>query len=119
MDNLEALQRFEAYLRRRYPGRRTPIDYVSDIRQFQQACSKVWDTVTVKDMDEFVDQMHQKNLKPATITRRVMALKVYFEFLANDTENFNHPNPVHLKRHAAKRGQQLPRVLSDVLVARI
>jgi site-specific recombinase XerD len=119
MDNLEAVQRFEAYLRRRYPNRRTPVDYVSDIRQFQQACAKSWDSVTVPDIDQFVDHMHQRALKPATITRRVMAVKVYFDFLANDTENFNHPNPVHLKRHAAKLGQHLPHDLSDAEVMRL
>lgn len=119
MDNTKALQRFKAYLRRRYPDRRTPIDYVSDIRQFQLSCSKSWDKVKVKDIDLFVDQMHRRNLKPATITRRVMALKVYFDFLANDTSNFNHPNPVHLKRHAAKLGRHLPRDLSDADVTRL
>lgn len=119
MDNAKALQRFKAYLRRRYPGRRTPIDYVSDIHQFQRSCSKSWDTVTVKDIDRFVDQMHRKNLKPATVTRRVMALKVYFDFLANDTGDFNHPNPVLLKRHAAKLGRHLPRDLSDADATRL
>ncbi len=119
MDNTEALQRFEAYLRRRFPHRRTPIDYVCDVRQFQLGCSQAWDTVTVQHIDQFVDQMHQKELKPATVTRRVMALKVYFDFLANDTNDFDHPNPVHLKRHAAKLGQHLPHDLSDAQVARL
>lgn len=119
MDNAKALQRFKAYLRRRYPGRRTPIDYVSDIRQFQGSCAKSWDTVTVEDIDQFVDQMHRRNLKPATVTRRVMALKVYFDFLANDTGDFNHPNPVLLKRHAAKLGRHLPRDLSDADATRL
>ena len=119
MENAEAMQRFEAYLRRRFPDRRTPIDYVSDVRQFQRGCSNTWDTVLIPDVDHFVDQMHQKNLKPTTITRRVMALKVYFDFLASDTGNFNHPNPVHLKRHAAKLGQRLPRDLADSDVLRL
>lgn len=119
MNNPEALQRFEAYLRRRFPDRRTPVDYVSDVRQFQSLCLKTWDLVTVQDIDQFVDHMHHKELKPATVTRRVMALKVYFEFLANDTNDFDHPNPVHLKRHTAKLGQHLPHDLSDAQVARL
>ena len=117
MDNPEALQRFEAYLRRRFPDRRTPVDYVSDVRQFQSLCPKTWDLVTVPDIDQFVDHMHRKELKPATITRRVMALKVYFDFLANDTGDLNHPNPIHLHRHAAKLGRHLPHDLSDTEVA--
>jgi len=119
MDNAKALQHFKAYLRRRYPDRRTPIDYVSDIRQFHHSCSKSWDQVTVKDIDHFVDAMHRKNLKPATIARRVMALKVYFDFLANDTSDFNHANPVLLKRHTPKLGRHLPRDLSDADATRL
>jgi hypothetical protein len=34
MDRTESIQRFEQYLKRRFPDRRTAIDYVSDIRQF-------------------------------------------------------------------------------------
>lgn len=119
MDNQEALRRFEAYLQRRYPGRRTPIDYVCDIRQFQQACPKPWDTVTIHDMDAFVEQMHKAKLKPTTIRRRVVALKVYFDFLAAEEDQPDHANPVHLKRHAGKLGRHLPRGLSDAEVARL
>lgn len=117
MDNREALARFDAYLRRRYPGRRTPIDYISDVRQFQQACPKPWDAVTVEDMDAFVDQMRRANLKPTTIKRRVIALKVYFDFLAEESGQLDRSNPVRLKRHAAKLGRHLPRGLSDREVA--
>ena len=34
MDQLESMRQFEQYLQRRFPGRRTAIDYVSDVRQF-------------------------------------------------------------------------------------
>jgi len=119
MDNHEALQRFEAYLRRRYPDRRTPTDYISDIRQFQSCCSKAWDTVTVHDVDTFVDQMHQKKLQPTTIKRRLAALKTYFDFLADETGQPHHPNPVRPNRHLGKIGRRLPRDLADVEVARV
>jgi site-specific recombinase XerD len=119
MDNHEALQRFEAYLRRRYPDRRTPTDYISDIRQFQSCCSKAWDTVTVHDVDAFVDQMHQKKLQPTTIKRRLVALKTYFDFLADETGQPHHPNPVRPHRHVGKLGRHLPRDLSDADLARV
>jgi integrase/recombinase XerC len=119
MDNQEALRRFEAYLQRRYPDRRTPVDYVCDVRQFQRACPKPWDTVTVKDMDAFVNQMHDADLKPTTIKRRVAALKVYFDFVAVEDGQPNHPNPVHPKRHAGKLGRRLPRGLFDEQVTRL
>ena len=37
MDRNESLVKFEAYLCRRFPHRRTPVDYLSDIRQFMAA----------------------------------------------------------------------------------
>jgi site-specific recombinase XerD len=117
MDNGEALERFDAYLRRRYPDRRTPVDYVSDVRQFQQACPKPWHAVSVDDMDAFVDQMRQAHLKPATIKRRVTALKVYFDFLAEETGQGDRSSPVRLRRHAGKLGRRVPRSLSDTEVA--
>lgn len=119
MDNAEALQRFEAYLKRRYPDRRTAASYVSDVRQLQQFCSKTWDMVTVQDMDEFVDQMHQAGLKATTIKRRVAALKAYFDVLADACDCPDHPNPVRIKRHSPKQGQHLPRDLSDNDVTRL
>jgi len=119
MDNTEALQRFEAHLKRRYPDRRTAASYVSDVRQLHQFCSKTWDMVTVQDMDAFVDQMHAAGLKPTTIKRRVAALKVYFAVLADACDCPDHPNPVRTKRHSPKQGQHLPRDLSDSEVARL
>jgi site-specific recombinase XerD len=119
MDNTEALHRFEAYLKRRYPDRRTAASYVSDVRQFHKTCSKTWDTVTPQDMDQFVAQMHDAGLKPATIKRRVAALKVYFDVVADLCACPDHPNPVRLKRHSVKLGKHLPRDLSNADVGRL
>lgn len=119
MDNQEALARFEQFLRRRAPGRRTAVDYVSDVRLFYRRCSKPWPEVSMTDIDAFVDHMWQQGLKPATIKRRVTALKVFFDFLAEETGDLEWPNPVRLKRHAAKVGKHLPRDLSDAKVDRL
>jgi len=119
MDNTEAMQQFEAYLRRRYPDRRTPVSYLSDMRQFQHLCTKTWDAVTPQDVDLFVDQMRQAGLKPATCNHRVITLKVYIDVLADVAGCLDHVNPVHLKRHCAKLGRHLPRDLSDTDVARL
>jgi site-specific recombinase XerD len=70
-------------------------------------------------MDAFVDQMHAAGLKPTTIKRRVAALKVYFDVLADACDCPDHPNPVRIKRHSPKQGQHLPRDLSDADVARL
>jgi len=81
MGRLDDIQAFDQYLRRRAPDRRTPVDYVSDVRQFAAACDQPWREVTMHDVDSFVDQQRQAGRSPATVKRRVAALKVFFDFL--------------------------------------
>lgn len=116
MDRHESLHRFHQYLQRRFPERRTPQDYLSDLRQFMAVCGKAWREVTMQDIDAFVDQQRQTGLKPTTVNRRVAALKTFFDFLAEETGDLSWPNPVRFKRHAGKRPRRLPRDLSDETV---
>lgn len=113
MDEQETLTKFEKYLRRRFPERRTAIDYLSDLRQLMAVCQKAWREVNMQDIDAFVDQQRAKGLKPATVNRRVASLKTFFEFLAEESGDLSWPNPVRFKRHAGKRARQLPRDLRD------
>jgi len=103
LDRPLSIQTFEQYLRRRAPLRRTPIDYVSDVRQFAAFCGTAWREVTMHDIDAFVDQQRQAGRSPATIKRRVAALKVFFDFLAEESGDLAWPNPVRAKRHAVSR----------------
>jgi integrase/recombinase XerC len=113
MDQRNELTQFAQYLQRRSPGRRTAIDYVSDVRQFAASCSKPWHEVTMHDIDAFVDQQHQAGLSAATVKRRVAALRVFFDFLAEESDDLAWPNPVRFKRHAGKQAHTLPRDLKD------
>jgi site-specific recombinase XerD len=114
MDEREqAIERFKQYLQRRAPERRTAIDYVSDVRQFAAFCPKIWTDVTMHEIDAFVDDQRQAKLGPATIKRRVAGLKVFFDFLAEDSGNLAWPNPVRFKRHAGRQPQRLPRDLTN------
>jgi integrase/recombinase XerD len=118
MDRTENIQRFEQYLKRRFPDRRTAIDYVSDIRQFAAVCPKPWWEVTLHDIDAFVDQQRAEHSQ-ATVQRRVAALKSFFDFLAEDAGDLSWPNPVRFKRHGGKLPHRLPRDLSDETVERV
>jgi len=115
----EQIQMFRQYLERRAPGRRTSIDYVSDVRQFAAACPKPWAEVTMRDIDAFVDQQRQNGLSAATIKRRVAAVKVFFDFLAEETGDLSWPNPVRFKRHAGKPPRRLPRDLTNEQVEQL
>ena len=119
MDESDTVAAFERYLRRRFPDRRTTVDYLSDIRQFRACCSKPWREVTMHDIDAFVDQQHHAHLQASTIKRRVAALKTYFDFLAEDSDELNRVNPVRFKRHAGKQPQRLPRDLSNEAIEQI
>lgn len=119
MDTDESLLKFEQYLKRRFPDRRTPKDYLSDIRQFIAFRSKPWREVTMQDIDGFVDAQREKGLKATTINRRVAALKTFFDFLAEETNDLAWPNPVRFKRHGSRRGRHLPRDLSNESVERL
>jgi integrase/recombinase XerC len=113
MDAQDCLLKFEQFLQRRSPDRRTPIDYLSDIRQFIRFCSKPWREVTMHDIDAFIDHERQRGLKPATVKRRAAALKIFFDFLAEERGDLSWPNPVRMKRHAGKQPKPLPRDLRD------
>ena len=119
MDRNESLGKFESYLQRRFPERRTPIDYVSDVRQFMAVCPKPWREVTMQDIDLFVDQQRQAGLKQSTVNRRVAALKTFFDFLAEESGDLSWPNPVRFQRHAGKRPRALPRDLRDEDIERV
>jgi integrase/recombinase XerD len=113
------IEQFKQYLNRRAPERRTAIDYVSDVHQFAAACQKPWRQVTMQDIDSFVDQQRQAGLSAATVKRRVAALKVFFDFLAEESQDLAWPNPVRFKRHAGKQAKKLPRDLTNEQVAQL
>jgi site-specific recombinase XerD len=113
------IEQFKQYLSRRAPQRRTAIDYSSDVRQFAAACPKAWRQVTMPDIDALVDQQQQAGLSGATVKRRVAALKVFFDYLAEEANDLSWPNPVRFKRHAGKQAKKLPRDLTDQQVAHL
>lgn len=52
------------------------------------------------DIDAVVDQQRQKGLSAATIKRRVAALKVFFDFLAEEKGDLSWPNEaIFLNQH--------------------
>lgn len=116
MEREADLRKFAQYLQRRFPDRRTSIDYMSDVRQFMAACSKAWRAVDMHDIDAFIDQQRAAGLKPATVKRRAAALKTFFDFLAEESGELGWLNPVRMKRHAGKQDKRLPRDLSDEAV---
>lgn len=114
---LKARNRFAQYLHRCYSDRSTPKHYLSDIDLFiRQVGEKSPQSVTTKDVDEYIDAQMEKQLKPATINRRVASLHTFFEYLASEEPDKAWSNPVNRRRHSLKEGQSLPRDASEAEV---
>jgi site-specific recombinase XerD len=71
------------------------------------------------DIDAFVDHQRQAGLGAATIKRRVAGLKVFFDFLAEESGDLSWSNPVRFKRHAGKQPKHLPRDLTNEQVEQL
>jgi len=114
----KAKERFGRYLQRRYGDRSTPKHYLHDVELFIRLVGcKAPETVTISDIDQFVDSQMKKHLKPATINRRIASLHTFFEYLASEEPDKPWPNPVNRRRHCVKQGSSLPRDASEVEVA--
>jgi site-specific recombinase XerD len=114
---LKAKKQFARYLYRCYGDRSTPKHYLNDLDLFiRQIGDKTPEQVTVQDIDNFIDNQMEKQLKPTTINRRIASLHTFFEYLASTEPDKAWPNPVNRRRHALKQGQRLPRDASEAEV---
>ena len=117
--NEQWIQRFEAYLKRRFPDRSTAKHYVSDLRIFVQECCGPVTETTSQDVDTFVDQQRARGMAASTVKRRAASLKAFFDFVAEEMQEPNRTNPVVMRRHAGRQPRHLPRDLSDSEIERL
>lgn len=115
----QAIERFEQYIKSRYPDSTTARHYVHDLRQFNQLIGKSPCAVAREDVDRFVEDQLERGLAATTVNRRLAALHEFFESLAEEKQEEEWPNPVSWRRHRVKAGQSLPRDVSEVAVERL
>jgi integrase/recombinase XerD len=100
---------FEKYWRRRKPGSSTALHYASDVRIFfKWAQGKPPNAITVHDVDEFIGWQQSLGRAQATIRRRLIALRMFFDYLVYIREE-HIANPVITRRHYIDQGHHLPR----------
>ena len=100
---------FEKYWRRRKPSTSTALHYASDVRIFfKWAQGKPPDAITVHDVDEFIGWQQSLGRAQATIRRRLIALRMFFDYLVYIREE-HIANPVITRRHYIDQGHRLPR----------
>jgi site-specific recombinase XerD len=115
----EAIQGFNRYLKRRYPGSSTVKHYTHDLQLFQRFVDKPPRAVTRLDIDNFVEDQLARGLSATTVNRRLASLHHFFEFLADEADDDTWANPVVWQRQRVKEGRPLPRDLSDADVERL
>ena len=114
-----AIERFERYIKSRYPSSTTAKHYVNDLQQFKRLIHKPPRAVTRKDVDRFLEDQLERGLAATTINRRLAALHEFFEYLADEAENPEWPNPMNWKRHKVKQGKPLPRDVSEAEIEKL
>jgi site-specific recombinase XerD len=106
---LSAIQRFQAYVRRRHYAVHTVDSYTLDLALFFADAEMPLEAISFREIDRFIDQQHAQGLSPATINRRLYALRHFFDFLLE--HQLVSVNPVK-PSHVLRRGRPLPRALS-------
>ena len=73
---------FEKYWRRRKPGSSTAVHYASDVRIFfKWKNGRKPGSITVRDVDGFIEMQQSLGRAPATVRRRLIALRMLFHQL--------------------------------------
>ena len=72
----EHIEGFEKYWRRRKPGTSTAVHYTSDVRIFFKWANDLSpEIITVHDVDRFIEWQQSIGRAPATIRRKLIALR--------------------------------------------
>jgi len=100
---------FEKHWHRRKPGSSTAVHYASDVRIFFKWINgRKPDSITVHDVDGFIEWQQSLGRAPATIRRRLIAICMFYDYLAYICEK-QVDNPVVAQRHYVDQGRRLPR----------
>ncbi len=113
---VDAVAAFSADLSRRFPGTSTVVHYLSDVRVFLAWWRRPVADVQRGDIDRFIVWQQTLGRARATVNRRLVALRMWFEFQTERPSEFPDAprrNPVHPRRHYLRPAEPLPRDLTD------
>ena len=105
-----AINRFETYLQRRHYSAHTVANYRLDLELFLAQCQQPVETITYREVEQFLSDQYQRGLAATTINRRLHALKHFFDHLLESRQVLG--NPVK-PSHFARLGRPLPKALSQ------
>ena len=111
MTEQEALTLFRRYLERKNYAAHTIQSYLHDLQGFFAQGHPDVLTVTPADVERYIEQQQARNLSPATINRRLCALRRLYVYLREERA-YDLVVPVRLT-HYLKKDRPLPRPLKD------
>lgn len=113
------IEGFRRYWRRRKPHSSTAIHYTSDVTIFFEWVGEVAPlAITVHHIDQFIEWQRGLGWQPSTIRRRVIALRMFFDYLAYALDR-DLANPVQPRRHYVANGESLPREVTDEVLQQL
>lgn len=80
---VDGVAAFAEDLSRRFPGTSTAVHYVSDVQVFLRWFGRPLREAQRTDIDRFIVWQQTLGRARATINRRLVALRMWFEFLAD------------------------------------
>lgn len=105
----QVIQQFRVYLQRRNYAAHTLDSYTLDLRVCFAGIEPPLERVSFREVERLIDRQHHQGLAPATINRRLYALKHFFDFLIEHHVVGTQPvKPSHFLR----RGRPLPKTLA-------
>lgn len=117
MNNNEARNEFEKYLKRRHGDRSTVKHYMSDLKIFLETLNqKAYDQLDGRDVERFIEQQQKRGLSAATINRRLASMSTFFEVMASLEPETEQVNPVFWRFHGVKETERIARDASDAEV---
>jgi site-specific recombinase XerD len=108
------ISKFKTWLKCQYPTSSASVHYSSDLALFFSFGKKPPAMVTSKDVDRYISHSLQQGNKPASVNRRLSALRTFYYFLSM-TLDLPLACPV-LPRHRLRKPYPLPRDVDDTKI---
>jgi site-specific recombinase XerD len=115
---LPEIERFQKWLRRKYPRTSTPVHYVNDLVLFFAWSKLPVREINLRLVDAFIEHCQAIGHSNTTINRRLAAIRTFYTFLELESDDAI-PNPVIPKRHFIRLGVRLPRDVEDKEVEKL
>jgi site-specific recombinase XerD len=115
---LPEVERFGKWLRRKSPHTTTGRHYTNDLKLFFAWADKSPGTITLRDVDAYIEYAQGQGHSVATVNRRLAAIRTFYHFLAIESDDAP-ANPVLPRRHFIRQGQRLPRDVENADVDKL